>query len=1124
MRHTLIVLFLLLLQLPAAAYDDHYAPTFDFPDDPYAVPSNDSSSGWVKFLVMTDDLSTVYFQDSILYPFHYDFAVNELDPFIGMTPSEFDAVTLYLSGQLAVMGAVILPPTFQGQHDVDEYGIQFVGMEPYSRQTIRDLFDLVVSKINAGPQVDPYYFPTFEQREVAAQNEAWFASQGIIVSSVDRWFDDNNCYSTGYALGELKYFPGTQIESAYLDGLLLPEDILLTDAIPAEIPFVQGILSLSATTPNSHVVILAQSYDVPFAHLAVTNDVQHAQELVGNKIALRATEDTWGNCGVKMVDIENELDPPTIDSILALKDPPTPAIAPMAPYGAYDESTENLQPSDIDHFGGKAANYGLLRDAIPDESPAAGGYSFDLWNAFMDQTITGGLALRAEIADRLSSHAIWPPADVRALTEELDDIRDLIKDDTETTFSGPLRAAILDALQEPQYGFDPDSKIKFRSSTNVEDSDTFIGAGLYSSYSGCLADELDGDTDGPSICDSTDFDERGIFRAIRKVYASFYNDNAYLERLRHGIDEAQVGMAVLFHHSFPDEFELANGVGTLTRDELGRLSAYLVTQDGASSVTNPEPGAVPEEVLVEIDTDTDGTVSGITPTVIEYSNLVPLGQEVMDFPNDYADLTWLLLDVAAEYELATGITEYTLEYEYKKVSPGGAAIPLGGLTVKQVRRIPELDDSPITPFLINEPATYCTFQGEYGNVYSNHRLRSIFTLDTRNMWMTPENLQQGIYEFGHLQYAEGCQLLTYSGPFADWPMATHAFSSEQEESTLGWSFFFLQNPRTYTMTTDGIPTTATLQETPLVFQSDFHGWWGTPLHVDYLYEVINGDWMGGETTLFDDIVLRQCPTPGMIGPEPQVRSVEEPGVVTVTTTYYWPPEPGGITAGYTAPLILFVDTVIDGLTTVPITLTEPYAQSMRPQHHNFTEDFIFEPGRDPSVTPQQLAELAAADVRVIYMTATPWGGGTLELYSEAEWGDLCLDACVDGDTDGMCAGAPMLDCDDTDAGLWARPGEVRDLKFDSGSSFSWSEPALPGASVVVYDSLVSDDAGDFLGAGSCLDWDSPATWASAPGEPGASEAWFYLVRAVNGCPGSSSDGSLGEGSGGLGEREGVVCP
>ncbi len=1114
----LTILVLSLAPSPAAAYDDNYTLTFNFPDDPYAVPSTNGSSGWIKFLIKTDDLTTVYFQDSNLYPFHYDFATVELDPFVGMTPAEFDAVTLYTAGQLAVMGAVIMPPLVDYQIMAYEYGIQFVGMDPYPPTYVRDLFNLVVSQIDSYQPADPYYFPTFEQLETARQNEAWFESEGIYISSPDRWADGNSCYSTGYALGELKYFPGSQIEDAYLDGFLLPEDILLTDAVPAEIPFVAGVLTLSAATPNSHVAILAQSYGVPFVHLLMADDAQLAQDLVGNKIAFRAVERYWG-CEVKLVDIETELDQPTIDAIIALKDPPTPNIQPMASYGSYSGNTDDLGPADIQYFGGKAANYGLLRDAIPSYSPVAGAYSFDLWNGFLDQTVAGGNTLREEIAARLSGHQTWPPPDVRALTVVLDGIRDTIKDVGQTSFHPSLRNAVMHMLQDAQYGFDPSSKIKFRSSTNVEDSDTFIGAGLYDSYAGCLADELDSDSDGPSICDPDEEDERGVFRAIRKVFASFYNDNAYLERIRHSIDETAVGMGVLLHHSFPDDLELANGVGTLTRDDEGIFSAYLVTQEGASPVTNPEPGAIPEEVEVEIDIDTDGTV--ITPTLVEYSNLVPLGQTIMDFPGEYVSLTGLLLDVAAEYEAATGITSYTLEYEYKKAAPGGAAIPAGGLAVKQVRRIPELDDTPLTPYLINEPVTYCTFQGEYGNVYSNHRLRSRLDLETYNMWMTAENLDAGIYEEARLDYAEGCQLLHYSGPFSEWPLATHSFSGE--ESVHGWSFPFLQNPRTYTLTTEGVPTSATLEETPLVFQSDFYGYWGLPLHVDYEYEVINGDWSGGDTTTFDDIVLRRCPEPWMIGPEPQVRSVEEPGVVIVTTTYYWPPPPAGMTAGYTAPLIMFVDTVIEGLTTVPITLTGNYAQSMRPQHHNFDEDFIFEPGRDPSVTQQQLDELAAADVRVIKMTADQWGHGSLILHGDEEWGDLCLD-CVDGDTDGMCAGAPMFDCDDGDGGVWARPGEARDLTFMDDHSFSWTAPALPGAGVVVYDSLMSPAAGDFLGSGSCLEWDIPVTVSGAPGDPLTDyEVWFYLARAVNGCPGPPGDGSLGDSWSGE-ERAGVTCP
>jgi hypothetical protein len=117
----------------------------------------------------------------------------------------------------------------------------------------------------------------------------------------------------------------------------------------------------------------------------------------------------------------------------------------------------------------------------------------------------------------------------------------------------------------------------------------------------------------------------------------------------------------------------------------------------------------------------------------------------------------------------------------------------------------------------------------------------------------------------------------------------------------------------------------------------------------------------------------------------------------------------------------------------------------------------------------------------------------------------------------------MNDCDDADPGLWARPSEARDLTFIDDYSFSWIEPALPGASAVLYDSLMSTDAGDFLGAGSCLEWDLSVTQSPAPGDPPAAhEVWFYLARAVNSCPGVG-DGSLGEDWSGV-ERASGACP
>ena len=60
-----------------------WTETLGFPEDPYAVASQNHTLGWAKFMILADDPGTVYFQNSNLYPFHYDFATNELAPFLG---------------------------------------------------------------------------------------------------------------------------------------------------------------------------------------------------------------------------------------------------------------------------------------------------------------------------------------------------------------------------------------------------------------------------------------------------------------------------------------------------------------------------------------------------------------------------------------------------------------------------------------------------------------------------------------------------------------------------------------------------------------------------------------------------------------------------------------------------------------------------------------------------------------------------------------------------------------------------------------------------------------------------------------------------------------------------------
>jgi len=924
-----------------------------FPDDPFRVPGSSASEpGWVKFTILLEpyDPNVVYYQDSREYTFHYHFAADLLTPFLGMTPEEFDQVTLFEEDQQAVLGAVILPPVggYPPPPAYPEYGIQFVRQNPYTREEIAEMFNVVKASISADPGVQAYYFPAYEQLATAEANRDWLLAQGIPISSAARWAEGNVCYSYGWALGELKYVKGYRIRDAYLAGELEPNDILLTDGVPAEIPFVAGIISLSPSTPNSHVAILAKTFGVPFVHLAVAEAANEAEQLIGHKIVLRAF-DHYGEAEVKLIDIEGILDDATIAEILLLKKPPDLDISPVASYGSYSAPTDGLLPADIKYFGGKAANFGILRTSIPDNSPVSVALSFDLWNEFLGQRIHGGNTLREHINARLSPYS-YPPSDIAALSDELRSIRDLFTDAYKTWFSEAHKNAIIAILQDPQYGFDANKNIRFRSSTNVEDSEKFTGAGLYDSFSGCLADDLDGDDLGPCQCDPSESNERGVFRAIRKVFASFYNDNAYLERLRHSINEADVGMALLVHHSFPDEIELANGVATVERPYSTSWSIKLVTQHGATSVTNPEPGIIPEEVSVSVYS------FGVFPTLVRQSNLVPLGAKVMQWQDDYVELSKLLVKVGERFGEVTGKTKFLIEMEYKKVAPDGS------LVVKQVREIPQPDSTPsITPFLINEPIRYCTFQGEFSDVFANHRLKSEWQLETENLWLAKDNLTNCFYTKVALEYVADARVRTVTGSLPDWPKAFHSYDGT--DTIDGWLMHHLSNRRACELHSENVPTRVAVAENPMLTLHDIGC---LSLKVNYDRPVPSWDHTGPMTTSTDWIRLCPCPQP-QPGDLLQKRNFKGPNGVLIRTTFYWPPPPKGNVIGYTAPLVRWVETVIEGYTTEPIILYGYYSQTYRPRHHNIGENFIFEPQLGPGVSDELLTELRAQNIRLIHV-------------------------------------------------------------------------------------------------------------------------------------------------------------
>src|SRR5439155_21783768 len=142
-----------------------------------------------------------------------------------MGASAFGAAPHRRANQQDVLGATLEPTLGYSV----EYGIQFVGLDPYTPEEIVRWFDLVKATVYASDGADVYYVPTFEQSVSALTNAEYLASRGVPVASTERWVALNDCYSPGWALGRLKYFPTSEIDAVFADVRLRPEVILLIE-------------------------------------------------------------------------------------------------------------------------------------------------------------------------------------------------------------------------------------------------------------------------------------------------------------------------------------------------------------------------------------------------------------------------------------------------------------------------------------------------------------------------------------------------------------------------------------------------------------------------------------------------------------------------------------------------------------------------------------------------------------------------------------------------------------------------------------------------------------------------------------------------------------------------------
>jgi hypothetical protein len=281
-------------------------------------------------------------------------------------------------------------------------------------------------------------------------------------------------------------------------------EILVLNEVPIQLPPVAGVIVSKPSTPLSHINLLVKGWGVPNAY------IKNAQELLrqydGRWVAFETKRDVYT---IKLADLDQ------LREYQRRMSQRLDVMKPRSDLTANRIKTLSEQRAgDVVAYGSKSANLGELMNAripgliIPD------GFTVPFF--FYDQFINDN-ELDDFIYEMLNDQKfVHDPAYRRG---RLNDLRERIQ---KGKVDESLRKKVLQLAHQTY----PGKGLFARSSSNSEDLPNFSGAGLHSSVPNVKGDDQ-------------------LMEALKTVWASLWNFEAYEARERAGIDHAKVYMAVL---------------------------------------------------------------------------------------------------------------------------------------------------------------------------------------------------------------------------------------------------------------------------------------------------------------------------------------------------------------------------------------------------------------------------------------------------------------------------------------------------------------------------------------------------------------------------------------------------
>jgi len=424
-----------------------------------------------------------------------------------------------------------------------------------------------------------YFHPTSCNVETVAED----LPSHVKVITTDELFEGITYQplNLGESMGQLRFYTIEELTSD--DVYVSPRDVVVLDAVPNDISVVAGLITSEMQTPLSHVNVLSQNRGTP--NMAYRGAYDNED--------FRALELAWVRLEVGAFDfVLEEVTEEEADAWWEENKPPDVQVPDLDLTVTDLRDIEEITLDDIPAFGGKASHYGVMSqigEAVP--CPKAFAVPVYYYKQFAEQN-----GFEDRIDELLADDTFLNDPFYR------DDALDALRADMEVA---PVDEDFTNLLYDKLNTDYPDTRMRFRSSTNAEDLPGFTGAGLYSSASGDFNDP-----------------DKPVLDAVRHVWASLWNFRAYEERTYNGIDHEAVAMALLVHHSFPDEE--ANGVA-LTNNMFDETQPgfYINVQLGEESVVAPDPDVTVDSFLYYF------YYPGQPITYFSHSSLVDEGDSVL---------------------------------------------------------------------------------------------------------------------------------------------------------------------------------------------------------------------------------------------------------------------------------------------------------------------------------------------------------------------------------------------------------------------------------------------------------------------------------------------------------------